>query len=152
MVVLREIKRMQDEKVAEIDLVTFTGRLQSDIITNVLFGTKYAEKLVPFENDDGSMSQESISGAIEKNMRFMITERAISPLFLLFPSLMKHHITPRDRMYSRNRQSVYNVLYEIVQERKKNKDGEGDVLDLFLSEEIYNTDDWKIVYELKTML
>lgn len=72
MVVLREIKRMQDEKVAEIDLVTFTGRLQSDIITNVLFGTKYAEKLVPFENDDGSMSQESISGAIEKNMRFMI--------------------------------------------------------------------------------
>ena len=65
---------------------------------------------------------------------------------------MKHHITPRDRMYSRNRQSVYNVLYEIVQERKKNKDGEGDVLDLFLSEEIYNTDDWKIVYELKTML
>ena len=55
-ITLQELKKLQDSNKTEISLTEFTVGLQSVIITNVLFGTKYADKRVPFENDDGSIS------------------------------------------------------------------------------------------------
>ena len=71
----------------------------------------------------------------------MYGERLKNPINLLFPWLLKYHITPADRLYGRNRKACHDLIHENVLQRKAEKTkaekGEEDVLDMFLSEEVY---------------
>lgn len=56
-VITKEIKRVQDLKVDEINIARLTLDLYSSIIINVSVGIGYSDVLVNYENDDGSFDQ-----------------------------------------------------------------------------------------------
>ena len=75
------------------------------------------------------------------------------PINVLFPWLLKYHIMPSDRLYGRNRAKTHQIIHDIIQSRKAARTefacNEGDVLDMFLCDEIYKEDDIKLVNELR---
>ena len=91
------MKALQDCHTTEINLPDFTLDLQSSIIIAVLVGRDNALRTVRWENEDGSFSALSIVEAIQKLIPFYANERLIMPINVLFPSLLKYHIMPRDR-------------------------------------------------------
>ena len=59
-VTLKEIKRLQHRASNEVDLVCMTIDLQSRIIINCSVGMGHSTTLIPYENDDGTMTEISI--------------------------------------------------------------------------------------------
>jgi cytochrome P450 len=52
---LRELKRLQDENVSEVDLAQMTMDFYSKIIVNVCVGSGHSKMQIPFEKDDASI-------------------------------------------------------------------------------------------------
>lgn len=67
-VIVKEFKRIQDLNVTEINIARLTLDLYSSIIINVSIGIGYADVLIDYENDDGTIDkiqmQESINRLI----------------------------------------------------------------------------------------
>lgn len=104
-------------------------------------GRKNSSKTIQWEMDDGRMKEINICHGVQKCMQYYFSERVKNPLFILFPSLLAYTFTNRaDARYGRNNNAVNGAIMEMVRERRalgKNKDGEDDVLDMLLSDELF---------------
>ena len=65
-ITLREVKKLKDSNVTEIDLFNFTTELQCLIIVNTSVGPRAAKLLVDYEQEDGSLAKISIAQAITR--------------------------------------------------------------------------------------
>lgn len=76
-----------------------------------------------------------------------------NPLFILFPSLLPYTFTnSSDARYGRNNDAVNNAIKDMVRERRaqgKNKEGDDDVLDMLLSDELFEGNDLKVANDIR---
>jgi len=103
--------------------------------------------------DDGRSKEINICHGVQKCMQYYFSERVKNPLLILFPSLVKYTFTNKaDARYGRNNDAVNGAIMEMVRERRalgKNNEGEDDVLDMLLSEELYEGNDLKVANDIR---
>lgn len=130
----------------------FTQKLYSKIAITFLVGVENAKKTITWELDDGSKKQINICLGVQKCMQYYFAERVKNPLNVVLPFLLPYTLTPGDARYGRNNSSVNNAILEMVKERRKNgpiKVDEQDVLDMLLTEELYNGNDLKVANDIR---
>lgn len=90
---------------------------------------------------------------VQKCMQYYFSERVKNPLYIIFPALLPYtFFTPGDSRYGRNNDSVNNGIMEMVKERKlkgRKIEGEADVLDMLLAEELYDGNDLKVSNDIR---
>lgn len=152
-VTLKEIKSVQDsgEKVIDINLMTIN--LQASIIINVAVGTGYSSKKVDWEDDNGVITQKSLSEVLVKLISQTI-ERNQIPINMLIPELIRYNISPWDRRYLRNVNRLRAVLQSMIDGRRSGQKesylGDADLLSIMLSSDLFSKEDELIKDEIVT--
>lgn len=130
----------------------FTQKLYSKIAITFLVGVENAKKTITWELDDGSTKQINICLGVQKCMQYYFAERVKNPLTVVLPFLLPYTLTPGDARYGRNNSSVNNAIMDMVKARRRDgpsKDGEQDVLDMLLTEELYDGNDLKVANDIR---
>lgn len=89
-------------------------------------------------------------------MQYYFAERVKNPIYFFFPALLPYPvISEAERRYGRNSEAVNGAILEMVQERRalrnagKRAGEDEDVLDMLLSEELYQDNDLKVAMDIR---
>lgn len=108
-VTLNEIKTSQDSGITEVDIASFTLKLQSAIIINISVGTANSDVQLDYENDDGTIDRISLTGVMSRLFSFTVN-RIFHLHNIMFPQFIGCAYMPSDWRYKRNVQRFRGAL------------------------------------------
>ena len=127
----------------------FWRLLQSRIFVSVAVGKGNAEIICTYEYEDGTKKQMLIGELITLLLDDLVGRFSL-PILALFPGLYPYTVTSYCRRFKRNCMQARNALKSIIEERRKGLKlgSDGDLLDILLSNEIYQGNEEKTIDEL----
>jgi hypothetical protein len=129
--------------------------LQARILVNIALGRGLANTEFPYENEDGSITKQTLGANIEALLRDTLEKFKQPHNFLLKP-LLAYAVTSADRRYLRNIERERGVLRKLISDRKQGltssfKEGSADLISILLKSEMFKDDDEKIIDEVIMM-
>ena len=97
----------------ELDIIDFTSILQQRIIINISVGPGFSDRLMDFENWDGTVQKRPIYNAIYEVIAFSCG-RNQQTLNLLIPELIPYALSSRDRCCKRNIEGLRREIRQII--------------------------------------
>lgn len=101
----------------ELDIIEFTSILQQRIIINISVGPGVSDRLMDFENWDGTVVKRPIYNAIYEVIAWTCV-RSQHPLNLLLPELLPYAVCSKDRCCKRNIEGLRREIRKIIEEKK----------------------------------
>lgn len=151
-VTLKEIAELQQGGDREVDIAKVTLSLQSRIIVTVSVGEGYSQKMIDFENQDGSFVKLGLSEYLDRLITFTIGR------CFLFVNLLVRELTPyalqsSDRLYCRNVMRFRQVIQEMINDRRQSKSqsvlvNQPDLLSILLTTDFYQGQDEVVIDEI----
>jgi len=127
--------------------------LYGNILISCSVGPACAERLVDFENDDGTIKKVKISDSL-----LTLAPLAIAKTFhlknILFPVLIGYSVSAPDRRYARNCKRLRDLLQLFINERRTGKTKYGelpDLISILTTSDLYKNDDEHIIDDIITV-
>lgn len=146
-ITLDQIQKYQDRienKEDEFNLVYFMLELQSRIIVNTLVGKGESDKVLPYETATGT-DNIPLCHFFSKSVE-AATERFEScPQIIMFPSTAEWEFPAMNARFVRNSRRMREHIKKLINDRKAGisksyHEGQTDLLDIIIEEELYKND------------
>lgn len=137
-----------------MDIVDEIQLLNVKVILNCAFGIDISETRYPFKQK-GEIKQLTLAEMLDLLFKQLI-ERSLSPIPLLFPSMLKHLVLPGDKEIKENIRTVRNEILNVIRQKQeliKQNPSElekGDLLSILLSDDLFKDNDKRLIDESLT--